>query len=484
VRLSQGCVIVLGKTNMFRYNDPLEAADLRKSMTEKSRKQGLMNQSLLSQSLSDLRNPGQQRHSAEFRMFASDSDIKDIAEGSEGEGPSSLLAGVIPGSQESVTTIKNPSSGTTTVQTTPRRDAGDGQEATQEVVATNLETPPQSLTDINANPRLVHSTPGPEEATTQRELDSVSPVAFTGSEAEVEAGAAATSSSMATSSSEGSVELSQLYRDICDQKDVIMSCLEEDNCDIDQLNAEIAKLQAMQHKYSLLEFESTKSIWLNQSGDETSFYQDKFAQLIEAEVDRRLEAESDLRMERERQERELLLLEKEQELERMRVQHEREMYLMKKKLSTAAVVTPRPVQPRASSLHISIPRYHTVGSGKTSYVEYEVRMEPPTVEGGDSTGSWTVFRRYRQFRDLHSQLVQRYGVPVQALAFPSRKLFGSRTEAVSSERQRELQQYLNSLVTVASKITSCPLHESQTREALTTFSTFFQTNNAAQTETR
>ena len=55
VRLSQGCVIVLGKTNMFRYNDPLEAADLRKTMTEKNRKASLMNQSLMSQSLSDLR---------------------------------------------------------------------------------------------------------------------------------------------------------------------------------------------------------------------------------------------------------------------------------------------------------------------------------------------------------------------------------------------------------------------------------------------
>ena len=55
VRLSQGCVIVLGKTNMFRYNDPREAADLRKNMTEKTRKASLMNQSLMSQSLSDLR---------------------------------------------------------------------------------------------------------------------------------------------------------------------------------------------------------------------------------------------------------------------------------------------------------------------------------------------------------------------------------------------------------------------------------------------
>ena len=34
---------------------------------------------------------------------------------------------------------------------------------------------------------------------------------------------------------------------------------------------------------------------------QANFYQEKFAQLIEAEVDRRLEAESELRIERERQ---------------------------------------------------------------------------------------------------------------------------------------------------------------------------------------
>lgn len=283
---------------------------------------------------------------------------------------------------------------------------------------------------------------------------------------------------MATSSSGESVELSQLYQDICDQKDIIMTCLEEDNCDIDQLNAEIAKLQGMQHKYSLLEFESTKSMWLHQSGDEANFYQEKFAQLIEAEVDRRLEAESELRIERERQERELLLLEKEQELERLRVQHEREIYLMKKKLSTAAAPTTRPQPASPALINLSIPRYHTVGSGKAGYVEYEIRVESGAGEG------WTLFRRYRQFRDLHTQLVNRYGVPIQSLPFPGRKLFGSKTEAVSSERQRELQQYLNSLISVASKIAACPLHKAHTREALTSFATFFQTNNACQSETR
>ena len=69
-----------------------------------------------------------------------------------------------------------------------------------------------------------------------------------------------------------SPELSQLYQDICDQKEVIMACLEEDKCDIEQLNSEIAKLQSMQHKYSLLEFESTKSFLLSQVGDKSYLY--------------------------------------------------------------------------------------------------------------------------------------------------------------------------------------------------------------------
>ena len=106
------------------------------------------------------------------------------------------------------------------------------------------EEPLPNLTDINANPQLAQSTPqgravggAMAQSTPQskvagggdRELDSVSPVAFP------EGGELA--SSMATSSSGESVELSQLYQDICDQKDTIMTCLEEDNCDIDQVTA-------------------------------------------------------------------------------------------------------------------------------------------------------------------------------------------------------------------------------------------------------
>ena len=57
--LSQGCVIVLGRTNMFRYNDPREAAKMRLTISN-SKEKGTAtllnhNRSLLSQSLSDLR---------------------------------------------------------------------------------------------------------------------------------------------------------------------------------------------------------------------------------------------------------------------------------------------------------------------------------------------------------------------------------------------------------------------------------------------
>merc|ERR1712126_475799 len=163
-----------------------------------------------------------------------------------------------------------------------------------------------------------------------------------------------------------------------------------DNCDIDQLNAEIAKLQGLQHKYSMMEFETNKTLWLSQGGaDDSNLLSEKFSELIETEVERRVDAEIEMRAERERQERELMLLEKEQELERLRVQHEREMYLIKKKLSNVGS-QPVPKAPKANPLTISIPRYHTVGIGKNSYVEYEVVMVEMV---GEEQISWTLYRR-------------------------------------------------------------------------------------------
>ena len=81
------------------------------------------------------------------------------------------------------------------------------------------------------------STPHGHKENTARDIDSVSPVVFAGPETgalfEASRGAAGPSSSMATSSSGESVELSQLYQDICDQKDIIMTCLENLNKQLD-----------------------------------------------------------------------------------------------------------------------------------------------------------------------------------------------------------------------------------------------------------
>lgn len=51
-RLSQGCIILLGRTNMFRFNDPVEAAKLRKDGNKSH--MNLSRLSLLSWSTNDL----------------------------------------------------------------------------------------------------------------------------------------------------------------------------------------------------------------------------------------------------------------------------------------------------------------------------------------------------------------------------------------------------------------------------------------------
>ena len=216
--------------------------------------------------------------------------------------------------------------------------------------------------------------------------------------------------------------------------------------------------------------------------DDSSVFHDKFNQMIESEVERRLEAEVELRAEKEREERELMLLEKERELETLRVQHEREMYLIKKKLSVASSTSKLSDSTHTTagiSLTLSIPRYRTVGVGKTSYVEYEVCV---TENLGEDQKVSSLFRRYRQFRDLHNALSSRYQ-PVTSLPFPSRKLFGSKSDSVSTERQRDLQHYLNNLIFACSKIAGCPLQSGLNRENLAALSTFFQTNNAESSET-
>ena len=64
------------------------------------------------------------------------------------------------------------------------------------------------------------------------------------------------------------------------------------------------------------------------------------------------------------------------------VQHERELYLVKKKLSQAGPAPALSPVPSPAPAPLSIPRYLTVGTGKASYTEYEVRLV--AARGGEA----------------------------------------------------------------------------------------------------
>ncbi len=476
-KLSQGCVVVLGKTNMFRFNDPKEAESMRMLQQSASSKQlvegeeAATNRSLLSQSLSDLRNTPVRAQSvgreavATSRMHASDGDIKHRTVGVPhfALSPSDSLAEV---------------SEKTAV-------AEEGEEEEEEM-------------EEDAN--MLSSTTNSEPGSSCCGGDSSNNVPSGSGSGDNNAADSSTASPASTAH-----RMEELCKSICNQKNVIMSCLESEQCDIDTLNNQISLLQEMQDRYSRLDFELTRNLWISSranaaggalggagvDGDagedpETSMrsFEERFSTLVEQEVERRLFQEKVLRQESDFHEKEMWKIQRDRELEEIRRQHEKEMYLLKRKLHESYHVggggggdALRRNQPRGGgvgpvgpSVTITIPSFLRSGSG--GFVEYEVRLLTPS-----DGASWSVMRRFRRFRDLHVMMCQTYGPSVQALSFPSRRLFGSASDAVSLERQRALQAYLVSLVRVCSAIPSCPLHGDASREALINFSYFFEPSN-------
>uniref|UniRef100_A0A8C5C8F0 PX domain-containing protein n=1 Tax=Gadus morhua TaxID=8049 RepID=A0A8C5C8F0_GADMO len=85
-------------------------------------------------------------------------------------------------------------------------------------------------------------------------------------------------------------------------------------------------------------------------------------------------------------------------------------------------------------LQVNVPRYLLRGQGKDEHYEYEVK-----ISVGDET--WTVFRRYSRFREMHRSLRMKYP-ELSALEFPPKKLFGNRDERMINERRGHLEAYL------------------------------------------
>uniref|UniRef100_A0A672Z8H4 Kinesin family member 16Ba n=1 Tax=Sphaeramia orbicularis TaxID=375764 RepID=A0A672Z8H4_9TELE len=124
---------------------------------------------------------------------------------------------------------------------------------------------------------------------------------------------------------------------------------------------------------------------------------------------------------------------------------------------------------------VSIPRYVLRGQGKDEHFEFEVKI---TV----MDESWTVFRRYSRFREMHKSLKLKYP-ELAALEFPPKKLFGNRDERMVAERRTQLERYLRNLFRVMLSLSSSPLRTDNgddsdsfhlSKHAVCDFSPFFK----------
>ncbi|KAL6481848.1 hypothetical protein MHYP_G00099280 [Metynnis hypsauchen] len=123
-------------------------------------------------------------------------------------------------------------------------------------------------------------------------------------------------------------------------------------------------------------------------------------------------------------------------------------------------------------VRITIPRYVLRGQGKDEHYEFEVKI---TVL--DET--WTVFRRYSRFREMHKSLKMKYP-ELAALEFPPKKLFGNRDERMVAERRNHLERYLRNFFHVMlSSSSSSPLRADDSgmhlsKHAICNISPFFK----------
>ncbi|NWX49435.1 KI16B protein, partial [Steatornis caripensis] len=122
-------------------------------------------------------------------------------------------------------------------------------------------------------------------------------------------------------------------------------------------------------------------------------------------------------------------------------------------------------------IKISIPRYVLCGQGKDEHYEFEIKI---TVL--DET--WTVFRRYSRFREMHKTLKLKYP-ELATLEFPPKKLFGNKDERVIAERRSHLEKYLRSFFSAMLQSPSSPLHVDKvgltlSKHTICEFSPFFR----------
>ncbi|KAJ8285057.1 hypothetical protein COCON_G00039070 [Conger conger] len=188
---------------------------------------------------------------------------------------------------------------------------------------------------------------------------------------------------------------------------------------------------------------------------------DRINAYIEEEVQRRLQKIS--------------LVNGEHSAECLREDERSQNGLDSRKLKYKQRLASRPLAPGPDGtrdpVRVGIPRYVLRGQGKDEHYEFEVKI---TV----SDETWTVFRRYSRFREMHKTLKQKYP-ELAALEFPPKKLFGNLDERVAAERRTYLERYLRKLFWLMLESTNSPLHEEKmglrlSKHAVCELSPFFR----------
>ncbi|XP_078227540.1 kinesin-like protein KIF16B isoform X23 [Callithrix jacchus] len=92
--------------------------------------------------------------------------------------------------------------------------------------------------------------------------------------------------------------------------------------------------------------------------------------------------------------------------------------------------------------------------------------------------TWTVFRRYSRFREMHKTLKLKYA-ELAALEFPPKKLFGNKDERVVAERRSRLEKYLRDFFSMMLQSATSPLHINKvgltlSKHTICEFSPFFK----------
>ncbi|XP_076441871.1 kinesin-like protein KIF16B isoform X2 [Babylonia areolata] len=222
------------------------------------------------------------------------------------------------------------------------------------------------------------------------------------------------------------------------------------------------------HTYAT-ELERQKCLLLN--APHVNSDSDSITALVEQEVRRRL-CEDEAERQRQRQwEKRQQQAETDWKIQRLKKHHQDQLDLLTSTLnSDSATVCSSSIQTQATGssrsqgeklvyqlmygpspqgLEITVPRYAFHGSGRDAHHEYEVK-----VKIGAET--WSVFRRYSRFRELHQKMKKQFP-EVRSVPFPGRRLF-HKTEKVAAERRIKLECYLRQLIKLCQEDRRSPLH--------------------------